>query len=117
MVEQKNRKGFTKITSVSVSNEMTKIIEFYNLSPTEVFRRGLGVSLSDLGVEPYSVSTLNKERSIYVKKFIEGLNDAEKLDDYSQNLDTIKKFNRNKNKIIKDLKNALKEIKKMEELE
>lgn len=61
----------TKPISVSVSAEFQKILQDYELSPTEVFRRGIAVCLHDLDVSPYAISDLNKSRSDYVKKFME----------------------------------------------
>jgi hypothetical protein len=58
---QNKRPGKTINTSVSVSKEFKHIIDKYELSPTDVFRRGLGVTLADLGIEPY-VTPLNEER-------------------------------------------------------
>jgi len=105
-VTQKERSGFSKITSVSVSKEMLKIIELYNLSPTEVFRRGIGVTLHDLGIKPYNISSLNHERSEYVKEFIKNLEEQEKLEEFNNKLEIIKKFNNAKSRIKKALINA-----------
>jgi hypothetical protein len=66
------------ITSVSVSPFMNELLIKYNLSPTEVFRRGIAVSLYDLGIEQYN-TLLNKERLIYLKKFFDIINDEEKM--------------------------------------
>jgi len=67
--------GQTKIKSVSVSDEFSDIIKQYNLSPTEVFRRGLAVMLYDLGVEQYKTET-NEKRKKFVDEF---LKDEEKI--------------------------------------
>jgi len=120
MIIQKKRAGYSKITSVSVSTEMIKIMEQYDLSPTEIFRRGMGVMLFDLGIDPYSLSVLNKERSEYVKKFIANLEDQENLGKYNTTLEAIKKYAKAKNKIFKGLNEgleALRDIKEMEDLE
>lgn len=66
------------VTSVSVSPFMNDLLIKYNLSPTEVFRKGLAVSLCDLGVEQYA-TPLNKERLIYIKKFFSIIEDEEKM--------------------------------------
>ena len=57
----KQRAGSTKISSVSISKEMRDTIDYYKLSPTDIFRRGLGVALSEIGLPEYS-TPLNKER-------------------------------------------------------
>jgi len=93
MISQKNRSGYSKITSVSVSNEMIKLIEQYNLSPTEVFRRGMGVMLYDLGIEPYVNSITNRDRSDYVKKFMDSLAKSEELVSFNESLKIIEDFN------------------------
>lgn len=64
------RKGKTTISSVSISDEFKKIIEEYNLSPTEIFRRGLAVTLAELGVEPYN-NSLNRARLQEIESFFE----------------------------------------------
>ena len=106
MISQKNRSGYSKITSVSVSNEMIKLIEQYNLSPTEVFRRGMGVSLHDLGISPYCNSTMNKERSEYVRKFILSLENEEELGKFNHQIEQIKKFNAAIKRLKKDISNV-----------
>ena len=65
-----NRAGHTITSSVSISEEMKEIISQYHLSPTEVFRIGLGVTLHDLGVREY-MTPLNHERSKTYKKMFE----------------------------------------------
>ena len=58
------------VTSVSVSPFLQELLDKYNFSPTEVFRKGIAVSLCDLGVQQY-VTPLNTERLIYLKKFFD----------------------------------------------
>lgn len=86
------RKGLTKITSVSVSDEFLKIIKDYNLSPTEVFRRGVAVTLCDQGVSRYN-NPLNIER---LKKSDEVLKTIDKYQESREKLlelrDAIKKM-------------------------
>jgi len=84
-----NRLGETHITSVSVSNEFMQIVKKYNLSPTEVFRKGVAVSLCEFGLEKYDTK-INQER---LKKANELLKD-------------IREFERIKSKLIK-IKEAL----------
>jgi len=62
------RAGKTTVTSVSVTHEFGDLIEQYNLSPTEVFRKGIAVSLCDLGVKQYK-TPLNDIRLKYVNDF------------------------------------------------
>ena len=73
-----NRIGETIITSVSVSKEFNKLVKLYDLSPTECFRRGMAVTLFDLGVEMYQ-SPKNKERSAYMKEFLGRIAAEEKI--------------------------------------
>ena len=70
MSEQSSRRGgTTAVTSVSVSKEFQKIIEQHNLSPTECFRRGVAVTLCDLGVGMYQ-SEKNETRLKFVTEFL-----------------------------------------------
>ena len=95
------RSGETVITSVSVSKQFQQLLAEYNLSPTEAFRRGVAVSLCDLGVGMYQ-SEKNEERLKYVKEFMEKLEADEKLqeqynkiklfEDAQKHLDAIKKI-------------------------
>ena len=72
------RYGKTAVTSVSVSSEFRKLIDQYNLSPTETFRRGIAVTLFDLGVGMYQ-SAKNEERSKYMHEFLEKMEKEESL--------------------------------------
>lgn len=68
---QKSRENkTTEISSVSVSREFRDIINRYNLSPTEIFRRGVAVTLCDMGQEGY-INELNQKRSEFSKKFLD----------------------------------------------
>ena len=85
-METKNlneRHGRTVVTSVSVSKEFNDLVKTYELSPTEIYRRGIGVMLHDLGVSPYANSDTNRSRSEFVQKFIEetGLDSLQKIAD------------------------------------
>jgi len=71
-MKQKNRTGETIITSVSVTKDFKEILDNYDISPTEAFRRGVAVILYDLGVTKYQ-SDLNARRSEFIKKFFEAL--------------------------------------------
>ena len=101
MEKTNNRAGQTIITSVSVSKEFNKLIEQYNISPTECFRKGVAVTLCDLGVGMYQ-SQKNEDRIAYVKEFMakieadeqlqEQFEKFEKFDLISKHLKQIKKI-------------------------
>lgn len=86
--KQKGRPGLTKTTSVSVSNEFKEILNKYELSPTEVFRRGVAVTLCDMGVERYN-TPMNQERLIFVNKFLE---DIKKDEEKEKLFEKLKQF-------------------------
>jgi hypothetical protein len=101
------RSGSTQVTSVSVSKEFSKIIAQHNLSPTECFRRGVAVTLCDLGVGMYQ-SPKNEERSKFMQEFLKKMDDDEKLKaDFEKVEDfmAIKKHLNSINKIMEDIKN------------
>jgi len=102
-VQEEKRKGLTTITSVSVSKEFRDIVDEYNLSPTEVFRRGVAVMLFDLGIRNYQ-NPKNEERSIFVKQFLKEIKDEE---------EKIELFE----KLVKFSEEVLKIKEKQEELE
>ena len=85
MEKQKERVGQTRITSVSVSKEFNELIERYNLSPTEIFRKGIAVSLYDLGVEDYR-TPLNEKRIKYSEDFFRLLERSEKMSNFFDRL-------------------------------
>jgi hypothetical protein len=69
-MQQGSRKNWkTKITSVSITEEFKEILETYKISPTEVFRNGMGIMLYNLGVDKYKTET-NKFRSEKAKEFL-----------------------------------------------
>jgi len=76
--KKRKRYGSTAVTSVSVSAEFQKLISQYDLSPTECFRRGVAVTLFDLGVGMYQ-SQKNEDRFKYVKEFLKKLDADEEL--------------------------------------
>ena len=88
------RSGETTVTSVSVSKEFMKIIEQHNLSPTECFRRGVAVTLCDLGVGMYQ-SPKNEERSEFMRKFLLELDADEKLKKQYSNMKQFIEIKRN----------------------
>lgn len=64
----KNKNWNTSVTSVSISNEFKKIIDKFDLSPTDVFRRGVGVTLADMGIAPYNTEmNANRLRAFKMK--------------------------------------------------
>ena len=65
---KKKRPGDTKPVSVSVTKFFRDLIKEYELSPTDLFRRGVAVSLHDIGVTQYR-TPMNQERSEFIKKF------------------------------------------------
>lgn len=77
MEKSEKRGGETSVTSVSVSNNFREMISQHNLSPTECFRRGVAVTLYDLGVAMYQ-SDRNKERSKYMHEFLKKIQEDEK---------------------------------------
>lgn len=102
------RAGTTLVTSVSVSREFAKIIDQHNLSPTECFRRGIAVTLCDLGVGMYQ-SPKNEERSKFMHEFMQKLEADEKLkEEYSKMklFDEIKKHLNNIKRIAGEIENG-----------
>jgi len=72
------RAGNSIITSVSVSKEFKEFLMKYNLSPTEVFRKGVAVSLCELGEKQYETE-LNNLRCIKSKLVLKELETINKL--------------------------------------
>lgn len=108
--KNKNRSGDTKITSVSVSQEFAKLIEQYNMSPTECFRRGVAVTLCDLGVEMYQ-SEKNEKRLKYVQEFLKNVDadkklkeDYEKIKLFEKVIENFKEIQQLTNRILEDNK-------------
>jgi len=89
----------TKVTSVSVSKEFQAIIDENNLSPTEIFRRGVAVMCHDLNLPKFS-NELNENRSNYVKEFMERI---EKHENLKKEFEKFEKFEK-----MLDLYNKLK---------
>lgn len=76
--DKPQRSGGTTVTSVSVSKEFSQLIAQHDLSPTETFRRGIAVTLYDLGVGMYQ-SQKNEDRSKYMHEFMKKVDQDEKL--------------------------------------
>lgn len=76
--KQKNRSGMTKTTSVSVSDKFYELLDRYHLSPTECFRRGVAVTLADMGEMPYD-NPNNRERLRRANKVLEEIRKEEKI--------------------------------------
>lgn len=85
---QEKRTGETIITSVSVTKYIKNLVDRYELSPTEVFRKGVGVSLCDLGELRYSTD-LNKRRSEEVKAWLESFDEVCK---FQERLEQVEKL-------------------------
>jgi len=81
---KQTRSGSTVVTSVSVSKEFEELTRKYNLSPTEVYRRGLATILFEMGDERYQ-TPLNRERLEAAKKFLE-------VQDLRDKIESIKKL-------------------------
>ena len=77
-MSEQARAGNSIITSVSVSKEFKEILIKYNLSPTEVFRKGVAVTLYELGDLTYQTE-LNNLRSIKSKLILKELEAINKL--------------------------------------
>lgn len=92
----KKRAGRTTITSVSLSEEFREIVDKYDLSPTDVFRRGVAVTLADMGIAPYNTQ-MNNDRLEAVKSKLE----LDKMEELAEKL----------LQVAKDLKEILKTTK------
>lgn len=77
--KQRTRKNTSQINSVSVSPEFNSLLKEHDLSPTEVFRVGMAVTLCELGIRPYNVSKLNHKRSKLAKEFLQEYNKLKEL--------------------------------------
>ena len=101
------RSGETVVTSVSVSKEFSKLIAQFNLSPTECFRRGIAVTLFDLGVQMYQ-SEKNEKRAEYMKEFLRNIKESEdqkKMEDDVQEIKDLIQENKKIKARIGDLAN------------
>ena len=96
--KQKNRSGRTIVTSVSVSKEFQKLIDQYNISPTECFRKGVAVTLFDLGVAMYQ-SEKNEERSKYMHEFLKKIKETEDNRQITEDVANIKELIKENNRI------------------
>ena len=96
--KQKKRAGFTKTTSVSVSKDFIAMLDKYNLSPTEIFRKGLAVQLAEMGVSPYD-NMMNKER---IKK----IEDFFRLERVTEILDNFIRFSKEVEELRLELKGS-----------
>jgi len=74
----KEPKETTIPVSASVSPEFQKLIEKYGLSPTEVFRKGMALTLCELGDLRYT-TPLNKERLAKSKNILEEIEEHENI--------------------------------------
>lgn len=105
ITKQTNRRGDTITTSVSVSKKFSEMMEEYDISPTEAFRKGIAVTLYDLGVSMYQ-SEKNKERQKYVQEFLKKIEKDEKLQNQYEKIEKFEELKKHFDK----LKNLIKEI-------
>ncbi len=107
MAEDKfqKRSGSTVVTSVSVSEQFQKLLAEYNLSPTECFRRGVAVTLCDLGIGMYQ-SQKNEDRLKYVQEFMKKMEEDEKLSEQFAKIELFEKAQ----KQLNELKKIMQEI-------
>lgn len=82
------RLGETLTTSVSVSREFMNLVKHNNLSPTEVFRKGVAVSLCEIGVGKY-YNPMNQDR---LKRASDFLEEFRKYDDIKKKLVSLKEL-------------------------
>ena len=85
MQKKQKRSGKTIINSASVSKEFQDLIERYDLSPTECFRKGVAVSLCELGYDRYD-NPMNRKRLNQIKEFDRIVKRSEKLQNYFHRL-------------------------------
>jgi len=97
--DKKERTGGTYVTSVSVTKQFERFIKEFDLSPTECFRRGVAVTLFDLGIGTYQTEK-NENRWAYVKDFMKRIEEDENL---NRDFEKIKDFEK--------IRNSLQEIK------
>ena len=111
--KSQKRSGSTVVTSVSLSKEFSKLVEQYNLSPTECMRRGIAVTLCDLGVGMYQ-SPKNEERSKFMHEFLDKLDkDADLQAEFEKMhlFEAIKKNFNSIKKLAEEIDNAKEQIK------
>jgi len=108
--EENKRGGETRVSSVSISKLFYDYINDYNLSPTECFRRGIAVTLCDLGVKQYQ-SERNEERLKYVKEFLKRVDEDEKLKKQFEKIQLIDDLQKNIQNDFKKLKELMEEVK------
>jgi len=97
---EKNRSGQTIVTSVSVSKEFSNLIKQYNISPTDCFRKGVAVTLCDLGVGMYQ-SQKNEDRVKYVEEFMKKIEADEKLQEKFEKFEKFELISKHLSKIKK----------------
>ena len=103
--DEKKRYGTTTVTSVSVSKEFFKLMKEFDLSPTECLRRGIAVTLCDLGVGMYQ-SPKNETRSKFMHDFLSRIEEEKKLGEEYKNMKlfiSIKKYMSSIKKIAEEI--------------
>lgn len=73
------RAGNTSITSVSLSKEFQALMKKHGFSPTEMMRKGVAISLFELGDPKYNSET-NKARFEAITSLLKSQELQEKLD-------------------------------------
>jgi len=71
-----NRSGKTLVSSASLSKEFKQLMDLHRISPTDAMRRGIAVTLSDMGVMPYD-NSLNRKRMEQSQKIIASIREQE----------------------------------------
>lgn len=90
------RKGMTLVTSVSISKEFKDLLDKYEFSPTEVFRRGMAVMLADAGESKY-LNKKNLERKKIVEDFLNQVKINKKLNELFNKLAEVSQLMRELN--------------------
>lgn len=68
----------TVVTSVSISKQFHDLSKAYNISPTDAVRKGIAVTLYELGIPGYDTE-LNKERAEFLKEYLKEMKEGEEL--------------------------------------
>lgn len=90
MKKEQNRGGMTKVTSVSISKEFREIIENNNVSPTEIFRKGLIIEAYERGIDIPNINMGSPliQRRIKIFKDTGGVIELEHLEDSIKELES-----------------------------
>ena len=72
------RKGYTRITSVSLSKEFAQLCSKYHISPTNAIRKGIAIELFERGVPLYQTQR-NLSRYTGIQAQLATLDDQEQI--------------------------------------